>query len=137
MNDQELIKEKMERVTSLLLRKNHDYGSSFRKPGILSGALDSKMKLLVRIDDKLERLANLLGKGTDGDVADESVSDTVSDLIGYFVLLKILLDEDRRSGRPMSVVEAEGRVPGVPKARLNEIMEQKACGVNDGNERQS
>ena len=66
-------------------------------------------KLLVRIDDKLERLANLLEKGTDGDVADESVSDTVTDLIGYFVLLKIVLDEAGRSRRPMSVAEAEDR----------------------------
>ncbi len=109
MNDQELIRETMAEVTDLLLRKNRDYGSSFRKPGIVSGALDAKSKLLVRIDDKLERLINLLGKGTDGDVANESISDTVTDLIGYFVLLKILLDEDRRSGRPMSVVEAEQR----------------------------
>ncbi len=109
MSDQELIKETMADITDLLLRKNRDYGSSFRKPGIVSGALDAKSKLLVRIDDKLERLSNLLGKGTDGDVADESVSDTVSDLIGYFVLLKILLDDDRRSGRPMSVLEAEQR----------------------------
>jgi len=109
MSDQEAIKETMEAITDLLLRKNRDYGSSFRKPGIVSGALDSKSKLLVRIDDKLERLANLLTKGTDGDVPCESVSDTVSDLIGYLVLLKILLDEDRRSGRPMSVVEAEQR----------------------------
>jgi len=109
MNDQELIKEKMESVTDLLLRKNRDYGSSFRKPGILSGALDSKSKLLVRIDDKLERLGNLLEKNTDGDVPNESVSDTVTDLIGYFVLVGILLDEQRQAGRPMSVVEAQGR----------------------------
>ena len=63
--------------------------------------------LTIRIDDKLERLANLLAKGTKGDVADESVSDTVTDLIGYFVLFRILLDENNRSGRPMSVIEAE------------------------------
>ncbi|HPI78174.1 MAG TPA: hypothetical protein PLK80_15705, partial [bacterium] len=75
----------------------------------LSGALDSKSKLLVRIDDKLERLGNLLEKNTDGDVPNESVSDTVTDLIGYFVLVGILLDEQRQAGRPMSVVEAQGR----------------------------
>ncbi len=109
MTDQELIKEKMEGVTDLLLRKNRDYGSSFRKPGILSGALDSKSKLLVRIDDKLERLGNLLEKNSDGDVSNESMSDTVTDLVGYFVLLGILLDEERQSGRPMSVVEAQSR----------------------------
>jgi len=109
MNDQELIKEKMESVTDLLLRKNRDYGSSFRKPGILSGALDSKSKLLVRIDDKLERLGNLFEKNSDGDVLNESMSDTVTDLVGYFVLLGILLDEERQSGRPMSVVEAQSR----------------------------
>ncbi|HPN95971.1 MAG: hypothetical protein BWY28_02760 [bacterium ADurb.Bin236] len=106
MTDQELIKEKMESITDLLLRKNRDYGSSFRKPGILSGALDSKSKLLVRIDDKLERLGNLLEKNSDGDVPNESMSDTVNDLIGYFVLVGILLDEQKQAGRPMSVIEA-------------------------------
>ena len=112
-------------ITDLLLRKNRDYGSSFRKAGILSGALDAKSKLLVRIDDKLERLSNLLAKGTDGDVADESVSDTVSDLIGYFVLLKILLDEDGRSRRPMSVIEAKARMFDALKARLEEMEKQR------------
>ena len=109
MSDQELIREKMRQIEDLLLRKNRDYGSSFRKAGILSGTLDAKSKLLVRLDDKLERLANLLGKGTDGDVTDESLSDTVTDAIGYFVLLSILLDEEKDRGKPMSVVEAEGR----------------------------
>jgi hypothetical protein len=109
MTDQELIKEKMESVTDLLLRKNRDYGSSFRKPGILSGALDPKSKLLVRIDDKLERFGNLLAKDSDGDVPNESMSDTVTDLVGYFVLLGILMDEQKQSGRPMSVIEAQGR----------------------------
>ena len=109
MTDQELIKEKMESITDLLLRKNRDYGSSFRKPGILSGALDAKSKLLVRIDDKIERLGNLLAKDSDGDVPNESMSDTVTDLVGYFVLLGILLDEQKQSGCPMSVIEAQGR----------------------------
>ena len=109
MTDQELIKEKMESVTDLLLRKNRDYGSSFRKPGILSGALDAKSKLLIRIDDKLERFGNLLAKDSDGDVPNESMSDTVTDLVGYFVLLGILLDEQKQAGRPMSVIEAHGR----------------------------
>ena len=109
MSDQELIKKTISAVTDLLLKKNRDYGSSFRKPGIVSGALDAKSKLLVRIDDKLERLANLFNKGMDGDVPGESIIDTVTDLIGYFVLLLILLNEDRSNGRPMSVIEAEQR----------------------------
>jgi len=124
MYDQELIREKMRQVTDLLLRKNRDYGSSFRKAGILSGALDAKSKLLVRLDDKLERLANLLEKGTDGDVADESVNDTVIDAIGYFVLLSILLDEEETYGKPMSVLEAEDRTERL-KARLKAISRKR------------
>ena len=87
-------------VLTLLLRKNRDYGSSFRKPGILSGALDPKMKLLVRIDDKLERLSNLLSKGAESDVTGESLSDTVTDIIGYLVLFGILLDEECAGRNP-------------------------------------
>jgi len=109
MSDQELIREKMRQIEDLLLRKNRDYGSSFRKSGILSGTLDAKSKLLVRLDDKLERLANLLDKGTDGDVLNESLSDTVTDAIGYFVLFGILLDEEKPRRKPMSIVEAEER----------------------------
>jgi len=118
MSDQKRIKETMAAVTDLLLKKNRDYGSSFRAPGILSGGLDVKTKLLVRIDDKLERFANLLEKETDGEVQDESVIDTVTDLVGYFVLLLILLHEERTSGRPMSVIESESRVISALRARL-------------------
>jgi|GEM_PF-556283 len=127
MTDQELIKKTMDDVAALLLRKNRDYGSSFRKPGILSGALDSKTKLLVRIDDKLERFCNLLEKKTDVAVADESVIDTATDLIGYFVLLKILLDEDMSKRKPMSVVEAEEREVDEWKGRLKKIGDQRAA----------
>lgn len=109
MSDQEIISEKMRQIEDLLLRKNRDYGSSFRKAGILSGALDAKSKLLVRLDDKLERLGNLLAKGTNGDVADEALADTVVDAIGYFVLFSILLDEEETQGKPMSIIESEGR----------------------------
>ncbi len=118
MSDQKLIKETMSAVTDLLLKKNRDYGSSFRASGILSGALDVKTKLHVRIDDKLERLANLLEKETDGEVQDESIIDTVTDLVGYFVLLLILLNEERTTGKPMSVIESESRVISALRTRL-------------------
>jgi hypothetical protein len=112
MTDQELIKKTMNDVTELLLRKNRDYGSSFRRRGIVAGTLDAKSKLLVRIDDKLERLCNLMAKGSDGEVSDESVADTATDLIGYFVLLKILIDEDMSKRKPMGVIEAAEKAAG-------------------------
>ena len=80
----DLITETSTEVMNLLLEKNAAYGDSALNPvGIFSrgNAVDS---LCARIDDKLMRIKS---KGITPDT-----EDTVQDLIGYLILLKIAID---------------------------------------------
>ena len=76
-------------VKSLLLEKNMKYGDSALNPVRVMSKSSTVEQILVRIDDKLSRIArgNLLGD-------DE---DVIMDLIGYFILLKIALERDARA----------------------------------------
>jgi hypothetical protein len=76
----------MSEITSLLLAKNVAYGDSALSPSNIFSKLNAVEAIKIRIDDKLKRIAN---KG----ITDQT-EDTVSDLIGYLVLLKIALKEE-------------------------------------------
>lgn len=67
-------------VRNLLLEKNESYGDSALNPVRIFSEASTEEQIRVRIDDKLSRLA----RGSD--YADE---DTVEDLLGYLILLKI------------------------------------------------
>jgi hypothetical protein len=69
-------------IKSLLLSKNKKYGNSALDPVRIFSKANETDQLLSRIDDKLSRIKNM---GTDTQI-DE---DTVNDLIGYLILLKI------------------------------------------------
>lgn len=71
-------------VRDLLLSKNAKYGDSALEPVRIMSKGTPVEQILVRIDDKLSRISR--GTGLVGD--DE---DVITDLIGYFVLLKIAL----------------------------------------------
>ncbi len=73
----------LEELEFTLVRKNIDYGNSFDKSlnkwGLPIGA--------VRIEDKLNRLEQLLNPNHEQQVSDEALEDTVLDLAGYSILL--------------------------------------------------
>lgn len=69
-------------VKELLLQKNTDYGNSFAEPLRIFSNSDPREQLCNRIDDKLKRIQNRSQK-----VIDE---DTVLDLIGYLILLRVI-----------------------------------------------
>jgi len=76
-----------DRVKELLLQKNLKYGDSAINPVRVMSQSSPVEQILVRIDDKLNRVKQGAGLlATDEDV--------VMDLIGYFVLLKVALDRD-------------------------------------------
>jgi len=81
METEKLIKKVCEDVKDLLLQKNRDYGNSALSPSGVFSKGDVFESLGSRIDDKLMRIAN---RGIN-----ENTLDTVDDLIGYLVLLKI------------------------------------------------
>lgn len=80
MNPFELeLREALAEVESMLLAKNEAYGDSALNPVRVFSRADPIEQLLVRIDDKLSRLA----RGT------ASGEDVEHDLLGYLVLLRI------------------------------------------------
>jgi len=71
-------------IKELLLEKNRKYGDSALDPSRIFSKADAIEQLLVRIDDKLNRIQ----KGAGLLATDE---DIIQDLIGYLVLLKIAI----------------------------------------------
>jgi hypothetical protein len=84
------MKEKIEAtcdsIKQLLLDKNVKYGNSALEPVRVFSKASTTEQLLVRIDDKLSRI-----KTTGMEAPDE---DTLNDLIGYLILLKIAKNND-------------------------------------------
>ena len=87
MTSEDRINKVIDRVRDLLITKNRKYGDSAINPIRVMSSASPVEQILVRIDDKLNRIkqgAGLLA----------SDEDVVLDLIGYFVLLKVALDKD-------------------------------------------
>jgi len=82
---EEKIIEVSNSVRDLLISKNRAYGDSALNPVAIFGSGDAIISLTARIDDKLMRIKN---KGINSDT-----EDTVSDLIGYLILLKVALSQ--------------------------------------------
>lgn len=66
-------------IRDILVAKNQAYGDSAINPVRIFSQADTREQLLVRIDDKLSRIAR------GGEVGE----DVVLDLIGYLVLLRV------------------------------------------------
>ena len=73
-------------ILDLLLDKNIAYGNSALEPVRIFSTASTKEQILVRVDDKLSRIQR--GSEYPGD-------DTVNDLIGYLVLLKVAMTENQ------------------------------------------
>lgn len=74
-------------VRDLLLKKNAAYGDSALKPSNIFARGSAVENIACRIDDKLMRIKN---KGLN-----DATEDTVQDLIGYLILLKIAIEDER------------------------------------------
>ena len=79
---QEEIKTICEDVKRLLIHKNQKYGDSALTPCRIFSKANAVEQILVRIDDKLNRIQQ--GAGL---LAEDE--DVIMDLIGYLILLKI------------------------------------------------
>ena len=89
MNETELkISSVCDDIKELLIHKNRKYGNSALKPNRIFSKCSATEQLLVRIDDKLNRIM----KGAGLLATDE---DVVNDLIGYLVLLKISMGKTK------------------------------------------
>ena len=79
-------------IKELLLEKNKKYGDSALSPSRIFSKANAIEQLLVRIDDKLNRIQ----KGAGLLASDE---DVINDLVGYLLLLKIALARQTDDGQ--------------------------------------
>jgi hypothetical protein len=75
-------------IKDMLIQKNLSYGDSALNPVRIFSRTNDVEQLLVRIDDKLSRVAR--GKAYPGD-------NDILDLIGYLVLLKIAKEKQQEN----------------------------------------
>ena len=75
----------VKQMTDLLKEKNKAYGNSALNPTNIFSKLNSTESLCARIDDKIARIKN---RGIN-----DKTEDTVDDLIGYLLLLKMSLND--------------------------------------------
>ena len=84
------------KALDLMTRKNQDYAgggdpfSNFRASSVLG--IDPVLALMVRCIDKFKRIESFVRKG-ELKVKEESVQDSILDVINYMVLLAGLLEE--------------------------------------------
>ena len=71
----------------LYYTKNKDYGDAFTKSLDKYGPIAA----LVRMEDKWNRLSNLIAKGEEGYIKSESVEDTLIDLANYAIMTALYL----------------------------------------------
>ena len=74
-------------IKELLLSKNRKYGDSALNPVRVFSKASPIEQIKVRLDDKLSRLRNQ---------QDDEDEDVLTDLIGYIVLYKVALMQQRR-----------------------------------------
>ena len=122
MSESEMkISEICDDIKELLIHKNRKYGNSALKPCRVFSKSSPVEQLLVRIDDKLNRI--MQGAGL---LANDE--DVVNDLIGYLVLLKIGMHEEKMKN--LSQVFHEGfKNVTIPTAHLKDIPQEDDNGV--------
>ena len=89
-------------IKTLLILKNKAYGDSALEPVRIFSKSSSVDGLLVRIDDKLSRIKNM--------GISSASEDTLMDLIGYLILLKIQLNKSVSSGYEAMAKETQKKI---------------------------
>lgn len=90
-NEQEIqkaITRECDKLKDLLIAKNKMYGNSFFK------TLDEYGDILIciRLEDKLNRLKQIILNGEKDNETDERLIDTLMDLAGYAILSRVYID---------------------------------------------
>ena len=108
-------------IKELLIHKNRKYGNSALKPCRVFSKSSAVEQLLVRIDDKLNRIMQGAGLLEDDE-------DVINDLIGYLVLLKIGMHEEKMKNLTQVFHEGFKNVT-IPTAHLKTIPQEDDNGV--------
>jgi len=86
-------------IKALLVSKNENYGDSALKPLGIFSKLNSAEAIKARIDDKLSRINNI--------GLNDATEDTLDDLIGYLLLLKIANGEQNGANSASITINLE------------------------------
>jgi len=112
MNRDELLKlhdALTKEAKELMARKNHDYsGGESRELPFLNfsrvesmGITTTEKGFLVRMTDKMSRLSTFCKEG-DFKVSDETLKDTILDIINYSILLYAYVESKKQHVPPLS-----------------------------------
>lgn len=89
INTRSAIRKELAHIKRYLLEKSKSYGDSALKPIKIFSKGEAQTLLRARIDDKLSRIANM---------PEAYGEDSILDLIGYLVLLRIEMNRCARTG---------------------------------------
>lgn len=81
--------EQLQEIRRFLIEKNKKYGSSALEPIRIFSKCDKIEAIKVRIDDKLSRIKL-------GNIEDDANSDSITDMLGYLLILKIAIRESEK-----------------------------------------
>jgi len=81
------LEEIFDELKTLIISKNRDYGDSFH----LLYEEFGLQSVYIRLKDKINRLGSLVSK--EAEVKDETIKDTLSDLINYSILTLLELEK--------------------------------------------
>ena len=82
------IEAKAKQVAETIVKKQHDYG----KKNILNSPFGPEIGIIVRLQDKISRLANLYRTGQTP--ANEALRDTWLDIVGYGMVGMMITDDE-------------------------------------------
>lgn len=97
--------KKADPIIDILLKKNSDYGDAWQRYDIFTP--------LIRLNDKLLRVENL-SSGKTALVPDESVADTLVDIVGYGLLALLKIKHNPKPCKESHIVETEQRIIDLP-----------------------
>lgn len=81
---QRIIADECDQLKAFLLEKNRRYGNSALEPVRMFSRASPIEQIRVRLDDKMSRIMNGAGEMAEDE-------DTILDLIGYLVLLRVAM----------------------------------------------
>jgi uncharacterized protein YcfJ len=84
--NREAYDEIIKQCRDISIKKNNDYGCDTMMKFMEKG-------LVVRMNDKMERLINLVWNDVDGQVVDEKIEDTALDMVNYSIYLVMMLQK--------------------------------------------
>lgn len=102
MNQEEFFKfieETYAEALSITKKKNADYADgadpfkNFKMSELIG--VTPERAILVRISDKMARVSNLLLPGKEAKVKDETIQDTILDMINYLAILRALIENNK------------------------------------------